>query len=295
MPLSFDPTQDREYTEDQARELWTEARRMAETGDCCFRGWRFPEDPDATPITGGFKGITFHRDAYFGETTFNGLADFGKATFSGYAYFVEATFSGNVLFPLPPLLPFKPKPFGRLEDAIIAYRIVKQAAQDHGDYRMAGKYHFAEQCATNTSEFKEGVEEGSPVKIGAAVIDHIFAWLLFGYGERPFRPLCAAVFVIFLWAIFFWHFGGIEPAKPNNTIPAQETAVTSDSPANSEDQPRSFGECCYFSIVTFTTLGSGDMRPTDDLRHRLLAGSEALLGVAVMALFIVSLARKYTR
>ena len=42
--------------------------------------------------------------------------------------------------------------------------------------------------------------------------------------------------------------------------------------------------CFYFSIVTWTTLGYGDVRPSMDAR--LVAASEALLGYIWMAFFI---------
>src|SRR5262249_50467365 len=42
--------------------------------------------------------------------------------------------------------------------------------------------------------------------------------------------------------------------------------------------------CLYFSIVTWTTLGYGDVRPSMDAR--LVAASEALLGYTWMAFFI---------
>ena len=160
---------------------------------------------------------------------------------------------------------------------------------------MAGKYHFAEQCATNALEFKYGIDQGDPVGIGASINELIFARLLFGYGEKPRNPLFAALFIIFFWAFLFWHFNGIEPDSQENIALGQATTIARVTPSEPEIESRPFEECLYFSIVTFTTLGYGDMRPTDDIGHRLLAGSEALLGVAIMALFIVSLARKYTR
>jgi hypothetical protein len=42
--------------------------------------------------------------------------------------------------------------------------------------------------------------------------------------------------------------------------------------------------CLYFSIVTWTTLGYGDVRPSIDAR--LIAASEALFGYIWMAAFI---------
>ena len=46
----------------------------------------------------------------------------------------------------------------------------------------------------------------------------------------------------------------------------------------------------YFSIVTFTTLGYGDITPTAEFR--LLAASEALVGVMLTGLFLFCLARR---
>jgi Ion channel len=42
--------------------------------------------------------------------------------------------------------------------------------------------------------------------------------------------------------------------------------------------------CLYFSIVTWTTLGYGDVRPSDSAR--LVAASEAMVGYLAMAAFI---------
>jgi hypothetical protein len=46
-------------------------------------------------------------------------------------------------------------------------------------------------------------------------------------------------------------------------------------------------DCLYFSIVTWTTLGYGDFRPTPVLR--LFAASEAVAGYVDMGIFIVGL------
>ena len=49
----------------------------------------------------------------------------------------------------------------------------------------------------------------------------------------------------------------------------------------------------YFSVVTFTTLGYGDLQPTKDVR--LWAASEALLGYTIMALIIALLIKYLSR
>ena len=50
----------------------------------------------------------------------------------------------------------------------------------------------------------------------------------------------------------------------------------------------------YFSVVTFTTLGFGDLRPIC-WEGKLIAGSEALAGAFLMAAFLVTLARRWGR
>jgi len=49
-----------------------------------------------------------------------------------------------------------------------------------------------------------------------------------------------------------------------------------------------FLSAIYFSIVTFTTLGYGDFRPTEGIR--LYAATEALLGYLCMGVFVATVA-----
>lgn len=53
------------------------------------------------------------------------------------------------------------------------------------------------------------------------------------------------------------------------------------------------GICFYFSIITFTTIGYGDISPSGNIR--IVAGIEGLLGVLMIAIFITCLTRKYLR
>jgi len=55
-----------------------------------------------------------------------------------------------------------------------------------------------------------------------------------------------------------------------------------------------FLETLYFSIVTFTTLGFGDLAPKPGF-FQLFASFEALLGAIFMAMFIFVFARKMIR
>ena len=52
---------------------------------------------------------------------------------------------------------------------------------------------------------------------------------------------------------------------------------------------RSFVECLYFSIVTITTLGYGDITPHDET-GQLVTASESLLGVVSIGRFLNAVA-----
>jgi len=108
------------------------------------------------------------------------------------------------------------------------------------------------------------------------VLEYVFAKSLFGYGERVRGVLIAAFVVILGLAVVYCAGGVVE------TTAGAESVVRGD-----------FGSALYFSVVTFTTLGYGDLRPAPHLRWA--AASEALLGAFLTALFVVVMARKFTR
>lgn len=102
-----------------------------------------------------------------------------------------------------------------------------------------------------------------------------FHYWLGGYGERPVQVLSWSGIVIAIFSIIYYiadHFLPLEGLSP------------------------SMGSMnyLYFSVVTFTTLGFGDIWP-DHLYLRLITASEALIGAFLMAYFVVSWARKVMR
>ena len=85
-----------------------------------------------------------------------------------------------------------------------------------------------------------------------------------GYGEKPFRVLGNALFAILLYSLIYQGFGAIND--------------------------RSFVSCLYFSAITFTTVGYGDFAPHG--AFRLIAASEALVGILLCGLFLFCLGRR---
>lgn len=59
-------------------------------------------------------------------------------------------------------------------------------------------------------------------------------------------------------------------------------------------QPQPLSRALYFSAITCTATGYGDYVPSQGL-GQFLAATESLIGVFLMAMFLVCLARKFGR
>jgi hypothetical protein len=95
----------------------------------------------------------------------------------------------------------------------------------------------------------------------------LFEYIIWGYGERPARIISCAAIVIFLYA-FAFH---------NTSWPGKDTL--------------DFGNSLYFSIITFTTVGYGDITPSTD-NLKILCATEALLGAFTMGLIVAGFSNR---
>ena len=96
-------------------------------------------------------------------------------------------------------------------------------------------------------------------------------------GERIFGAICAYFFIGVFFALVFAHVELVDPGA----ISVSESLATAD-----RDSPLSF--FTYFSFVTLTTLGYGDITPVSDAA-RTLAWFEALVGQLYLAVMIAGL------
>lgn len=101
----------------------------------------------------------------------------------------------------------------------------------------------------------------------------VFIWLVGGF-LKPHRFLEIAIGVLFIFAFFY-------------TLPGI-TFMTIDASAQ---HTLSISEALYFSGITFTTIGFGDIAPRGFAR--ILTITEGLLGITVMSGFLVALVKKY--
>lgn len=100
-----------------------------------------------------------------------------------------------------------------------------------------------------------------------------FFWLIWGYGERPFRTLAVSLLMVFISSLIF---------SASNSLEYKEAIINPN-----------FIDSLYFSVVTFTTLGYGDYQPIGI--YRLISMVEAFGALFLMPLFIIGLTRKFVR
>ncbi len=271
------------------------------------------------------RSAGFSGNADFSHAKFNGFANFGSTEFAGSTYFPDVEFGGRAsfwkavfhqeatmrdavchgVFRLAPPDGWPRstrRPFVLRGQGHDAYRMAKQSAADRGDYQLAGKYHYAEQSIRCTARWVSGwqrlrhpkipeseknrwarfkarclqIVRGLSICVGA-LGEMVFARFLFAYGERVRGILAATALVIFGWSFIYYH-SGIVVGRT-----AEGVSILT----------HGFRDCLYFSMVTFTTLGYGDMKPIEAIR--IWAATEAMLGAFLMALFVVGMARKFTR
>ena len=107
----------------------------------------------------------------------------------------------------------------------------------------------------------------------------ILGRFLFGYGERPVRVLVAGAIIILLCALFY------------------STDLADLTYRVDPEQGLEFFDGLYFSTITFTTLGLGDIYPDADSNWltRVVTMFESLSGASLMALFVVCLSKRFSR
>jgi len=97
--------------------------------------------------------------------------------------------------------------------------------------------------------------------------------LIWGYGEMPLCTFGIACGVIAISAFCYYFSGAVLTGGFVQKI--------------------GLFESFYFSIMTYTTVGYGDYIPTEWVRG--VAAIEALLGILLTPLFLISLSRRYLR
>ncbi|CAD6494233.1 MAG: Pentapeptide repeats (9 copies) [Candidatus Argoarchaeum ethanivorans] len=291
-----------------------------------FWGATFKEKAD-------FEDATFTKLAIFGYATFKEEAIFGYATFSGITYFRNLRFKKELSFEytffsestqirLHPKCNLSKASFNgsncdRVDfsgskwsadnkgEIIIfeekegikhhnervidyqateeIYRRLKQSHQRFGDHARAGKFYYREMESRrkHQKETKQWVNW---------IWNGILRFTC-GYGERPLYTIFLSGLIILLLA-FFYLFGGIVHITNGTETIINYDLATRLTP-NLTQLFHDFLWALYTSIVTFTSLGYGDLHPTG--WSRLAASIEVCIGVFMVALFLFVFTRKMVR
>ena len=151
------------------------------------------------------------------------------------------------------------------------YRNLKQNMQRHGDYLKAGEFYYREMECRKKDMRKKKLSFDAIKSLGYSLLKYTC-----GYGEKPERTVVLSIISVFGFALIYGITECLRYTVPNPCLSQQ------------------IKDSIYFSFVTFTTLGLGDIRPLNDLGKFLIC-CEAVIGAFLIALFVVVFARKMMR
>lgn len=167
------------------------------------------------------------------------------------------------------------KETGNYEDVFKVYKNISSKFEANMLPNKSGEYYYLFKKVENKA--LKGVDK---------IKSYIF-WGLCGYGEKPTYALITSFEIVLIFTIIYM-FTGLSIG--GETIDYQ-LLILKDLPI--DGLFFDFTKSLYFSIVTFTTVGYGDITPIG--YSVLLSGIEMFLGVTMVGIWTATLARKITR
>jgi hypothetical protein len=148
--------------------------------------------------------------------------------------------------------------------AAIEYKQIKEMYKNSSLHNQADFYHYREMVAKRKTTGLTNPNRW---------LNFFFGDLLCKYGTSYVRVFLWSLITIAFWAVL---------------LVQQDSLAVSGKAVEA-----SFPDALYFSLVTFTTLGYGDFHAIGIMRF--MAGAESFIGVILMSLFTVIVARKIIR
>ncbi|OZG74758.1 potassium transporter Kef [Hahella sp. CCB-MM4] len=159
------------------------------------------------------------------------------------------------------------------EQAEEVYRHLRKVCEDQGLFENAGRFFQKEMIMRRMQlpyiSFKRLISK---------IVD-----LFCGYGEQPLRVIIFSLLVILSFATLYF-FAGLSFSGESLGFKTHLSI---------RENVHAFLSSLYFSVVTFTTLGYGDLAPIGIARG--FAALEAFIGSFTLALFVVVFVKKMTR
>ena len=152
-------------------------------------------------------------------------------------------------------------------------RNLRKVSEMQGLFELAGHFFYEEMLMRRYQMPKWSFQRGI-----SKLVD-VFC----GYGERPLRVILFSLGFILLCGFGYFALG----------ISDSGHMVVFNSNHTTLENTMSLIKLMYFSVVTFTTLGYGDLVPVGP--SRIIAAIEAFAGSFTLALFVVVFVKKMTR
>lgn len=165
------------------------------------------------------------------------------------------------------------KAIDNFEQSEEIYRNLRKSAENQGLYKLVGEFYYRE-LIMRRSQLDKWSFEWCFSKL---------ADLLCGYGEKPANIVVFSLFLIFACSLLYFFFG----------VAHGDSLIQFDSSLSAEQNISHFGMSIYYSVVTFTTLGYGDVTPMGVTRF--IAALEAFIGSFTIALYVVVFVKRMGR
>ncbi len=159
------------------------------------------------------------------------------------------------------------------EQAEEIYRNLRKCAEEQGLFSLAGHFSYKEVTMRRFLMRKWSVQW-----VFSKLMD-----LLWGYGEKPENTIIFSLGLILLCAVLYFLFG----------VNYYDETLQFSTSASLSENIKTFSMAIYYSVVTFTTLGYGDITPFGVTR--VFAVIEAFLGSFTIALFVVVFVKRMSR
>ena len=165
------------------------------------------------------------------------------------------------------------------EEAKLIYRIGRNQANIIGDYERIGDYYYSERYyggkTIKRKKFKSTIDY-----LSNKFFDLLSKYTI-GYGEKPFNIFIISFLIISIFA-FLYMITGLQSLN-NTSISISENNFL-----------KNYIDAWYFSMVTFTTVGYGDMT-VETYTGKILVSIEVFLGVTMAASWASVIIKKMSR
>ena len=159
------------------------------------------------------------------------------------------------------------------QEAEEIYRNLSRVCEEKGHFGASGRFFYGEMVMR-----RMGMPRWSRGRLVSKAMD-----LICGYGELPGRVILFSLTIIVFSALLYLMIG----------VRGEEGEIVFHSGVAFYTNLHTFLTCLYYSVVTFTTLGYGDIVPLG--AARAVAAGEAFIGAFTIGLFLVVFVKKVAR